>query len=537
MNHRHGMPSEASGCRHNEVEFGHGRLGPCDNELPDDCCKKARHSFLAARSQPSSRHVLLSRLCSCLLALFATCGAGTGLAADRLAAFPGAEGFGATTPGGRGGRVLFVTNLGDYHPAKEEPIQGSLRLACTTPGRRIVVFSVSGTIMLKDKLVITEPFITIAGQSAPGDGICLRNCSMAIGDAENPVRDVIVRYLRVRPGPDGPQHYNDVDAISVEHANNVIIDHCSLSWDVDETLTIKGAWWNTHGKEYYQETHDVTVQYCILSESLNRSRHQAHVKPPAIGKHSKTLMIDAGANRISIHHNLLAHGDMRNPLFPCEMDDPIIVDYVNNVVYNFGTRAGDAHKKTNRHVDLNFVGNYYFMGPDSAKIPSLTLSVDTRVFASGNIGPLRTSLDQDEYVGIVWNGPQQREGLKAAERFDIAPPVTTHPCDEAHRLILVGAGASLPKRDAIDRRIIDEVDNRTGRIIDHPDEVGGWPHLQSSPAPTDADQDGMPDDWETRHGLNPAEVWDNARDRDGDGYTNIEEWLNGTDSGRPEGKG
>jgi len=464
----------------------------------------------------------------CFLAVLAACGAGTGRAANRLAAFPGAEGFGATTPGGRGGRVLLVTNLKDYHPDKDAPISGSLRLACTTPGRRIVIFRVSGTILLKDKLVVTKPFITIAGQSTPGDGICLRNCSMAIGDAENPVRDVIVRYLRVRPGPDGPQHYNDVDAISVEHANNVIIDHCSLSWDVDETLTIKGAWWNTHGKEYYQQTHDITVQHCILSESLSQSRHQAHVKPPAIGKHSKTLMIDAGANRISIHHNLLAHGDMRNPLFPCEMEDPIIVDYVNNVVYNFGSRAGDAHRKTNQNVDLNFVGNYYLMGPNSSKIPSLTLAVDTRVFASGNIGPLRIASDQDEYAGIVWNGPREREGLKAAERFDVAPPVTTHPYDEAYKRVLAHVGASLPKRDCVDRRIIDDVRNRSGRIIDHPNDVGGWPTLRSVPAPKDADEDGMPDDWERDHGLDPRDSRDNSADHDGDGYTNIEEWLNGT---------
>ena len=196
-------------------------------------------------------------------------------AATKIPAFPGAEGFGASTPGGRYGRVLLVTTLEDYHPQRDKPIPGSLRWACTMPGPRIVVFRVSGTIMLKDKLVVTEPFITIAGQSAPGDGICLRNCSMAIGDAKHPVRDVVVRYLRMRPGPDGPQHYNEVDALSIEHANNVVVDHCSLSWDVDETLTIKAHWWNTQGQglEYYQATHDITVQYCIISESLSRCRH------------------------------------------------------------------------------------------------------------------------------------------------------------------------------------------------------------------------------------------------------------------------
>ena len=187
------------------------------------------------------------------------------LAAPKVPAFPGAEGFGASSRGGRHGRIVFVTTLDDYHAQHDEPIPGSLRWALTMPGPRTVVFRVSGTIVLKDKLVITEPFITIAGQSAPGDGICLRNCSVAIGDAEHPGRDVVVRHLRIRPGPDGPQHYNDVEALSIEHANNVIVDHCSLSWDVDETLAIKASWWNTHGKEYYQATHDVTVQHCIIS--------------------------------------------------------------------------------------------------------------------------------------------------------------------------------------------------------------------------------------------------------------------------------
>jgi hypothetical protein len=398
------------------------------------------------------------------------------------------------------------------------------------PGPRTVVFRVSGTIVLKDKLVVTEPFITIAGQSAPGGGICLRNCSMAVGDAEHPVRDVVLRHLRIRPGPDGPQHYNDVDALSIEHANNVVVDHCSLSWDVDETLAIKAGWWNTHGKEYYQATHDVTVQYCILSESLNRSRHRAHVKnPDEIGAHSKTLMVDGGANRVTLHHNLLVHGDMRNPLFPCEGDRPILVDFVNNVVYNFGVRTGHSHRKTNHQVDMNFVGNWYVPGPNSAEIPSLVHYVDTRVYARGNLGPVRTSPEMDEYAGIEWRGPGEREGLRAEERFDVAPPVTTHTCREAYKVILEEGGASLPRRDAVDRRLVREVAERTGRIIDHPHDVGGWPPLERAEPPADADRDGMPDAWERAHRLDPADPHDHRADADADGYTNVEEWLNATD--------
>jgi pectate lyase len=332
----------------------------------------------------------------------------------------------------------------------------------------------------------------------------------------------------VRPGPDGPQHYNDVDAISIEHANNVIVDHCSLSWDIDETLAIKGVWWNTHGKEYYQETHDITVQYCIMSESLNRSRHGAHVPAGQIGAHSKSVQMDGGANRISMHHNLIMHGDMRNPLFPCEGAEPIVVDFVNNIIYNFGIRAGDSHKKTNHSVDLNFVGNQYIMGPNSEKIGVLQLGVDTRVYARGNIGPIRTALDQDEYAGIKWIGPRERDGLQAKERFDVAPPVTTYPYEEAYRVALAQAGASLPKRDAVDRRLIEEVKARKGQFVDHPSDVGGWPELRSAAAPKDEDEDGMPDEWEVKHGLNASAGWDHRGDEDGDGYTNIEEYLNGT---------
>jgi len=483
----------------------------------------------ACRRRPC-RPVRLAVLTTLIVAAVAVATESVCLAKPKVPAFPGAEGFGAYTPGGRGGRVVFVTTLDDYHPQREEPIPGSLRWACTMPRPRMVIFRVSGTIVLKDKLVVTEPFITIAGQSAPGGGICLRNCSMAIGDAAHPVRDVVLRHLRIRPGPDGPQHYNDVDALSIEHANNVIVDHCSLSWDVDETLAIKAVWWNTLGKEYYQATHDITVQYCIISESLDRSRHRAHVKREgAIGPHSKMLMVDGGANRVTLHHNLLMHGDMRNPLFPCEGDTPILVDFVNNVVYNFGCAAGHSHKKTNHQVDMNFVGNWYIMGPNSERIASLVHYVDTRVYAKGNIGPLRTSPDMDEYAGIQWRGPRKRGGLRAEHRFDVAPPVTTHSYRKACDLILQEAGATLPKRDAVDRRLVRELASREGRIIDHPKDVGGWPLLESAAGPQDDDRDGIPDAWERTHELDPADPHDHRDDPDCDGYTNLEEWLNGTD--------
>lgn len=175
---------------------------------------------------------------------------------------------------------------------------------------------------------------------------------------------------------------------------------------------------------------------------------------------------------------------------------------------------------------MNFVGNYYVMGPNSQFVHSLNHYVDTRVYAHGNIGPKRTSLDQNEFVGVVWRGPKERQGLKAKERFDAAPPVTVQRYDKAYELVLAQAGATLPKRDAVDRRIVQEVRDRAGRIIDHPTEVGGWPELASAPPPKDDDQDGMPDEWERQNRLDPADPNDHREDPDGDGYTNIEEWLN-----------
>jgi len=267
--------------------------------------------------------------------------------------------------------------------------------------------------------------------------------------------------------------------------------------------------------------HDITIQWCIVSEGLRKSTHPK-------GAHSKGLMIAYGPTRITVHHNLIVHCNDRNPYLPTEGAFPYVVDVVNNVVYNWGSNAGIGYRKTNHNGHINFVGNHYIKGPNSRTRPCLTMGVDARVHARGNIGPMRTSLDQDEYLAVQWTGPQKRPGLRAEQRFD-APQVTTHSCQEARRLVLAGAGATLPRRDAVDRRLVEEVETRTGRIIDHPSDVGGWPELRSAPAPADADNDGMPDQWEAKHGLNPRDASDATGDADGDGYSNIEEWLNGTD--------
>jgi pectate lyase len=222
--------------------------------------------------------------------------AATATEAERdLPAFPGAEGFGASTPGGRGGKVLLVTTLDDYLPGKEKPIPGSLRWACQTVGPRIVVFRTGGTIQLKTRLRITEPMLTIAGQTAPGGGICLKDHDVQVKDAH----DVVIRHLRIRPGD---VTKSQLDALSVYRSQRVVFDHCSVSWATDETLSVTG-----------ENCTDVTVQGCLISESLNDSAHPK-------GPHGYGSLIVTNGN-VTFHHNIYAHHSNRCPRgFPQQSD-------------------------------------------------------------------------------------------------------------------------------------------------------------------------------------------------------------------------
>ncbi len=424
--------------------------------------------------------------------------------AAAIPAFPDAEGFGADTPGGRGGRVIKVTTLEDTH----EP--GSLRYALTAHDPRIVVFDVGGTIRLTESLTISGEecsYLTVAGQTAPGGGICVANANFLLG---NDLHDVVIRHLRFRCGDSGPD--KEPHALAINSAYNIVIDHCSISWGIDECLAI------TSFPEQQGNAHDITIQWCIVSEGLHDSTH-------AKGPHSKGLMIAYGPTRVSLHHNLIMHCNDRNPYLPTEGDFPYIMDVVNNVVYNWGSAAGIGYAKENHNGRINLVGNHYIMGPNSRERPCLTMGVNAKVHAQGNIGPMRTSLEQDEWDAVLWNAKEPGTGLRAPERFD-APPVTTHSYSEAYELVLANVGTTLPERDAADKRLVQEVSTRTGRIIDHPSDVGGWPALAAGVPPKDADNDGMPDAWETTHGLNPQDPADAKADRDKDGYTNIEEYLN-----------
>ncbi|MFP6739454.1 MAG: pectate lyase, partial [Planctomycetota bacterium] len=418
-------------------------------------------------------------------------------AAD-IPAFPGAEGFGAGAKGGRGGKVYVVRTLEDYSGGEKKKIPGSLREACEAKGSRTIVFNVSGTIELKKTLRISEPFITIAGQTAPGGGICLRNYGLTVK-----THDVVIRYLRVRPGDTMKK---EVDSISIgTGSHDVIIDHCSASWSIDEALSVSGA-----------GISNVTVQWCIISESLNDSFHKKG--PHGYGSLSRTN------GNISFHHNLYAHHRSRCPRPGTYGEGSILFDFRNNVIYQGG--RGYTAKDPAR---VNYVGNYI----KATGIFSATGT--TEMHAAGNLIEGKESSAADPWSAV--------KGLKKQNRktkpFPCAP-VRTDKAAVAYRQVLYESGASKPVRDAVDDRIIEQVRSGGGRIIDSQKQVGGWPKLEVefrtkqekewvSWLRRDGDSDGMRTTWERAYELNPRSAADTAEDPDEDGYTNIEECLNGTD--------
>jgi hypothetical protein len=423
---------------------------------------------------------------------------------SALPAFPGAEGFGSGTPGGRGGAVLKVTTLEDG----DEP--GTLRWALTRPYPRIVVFEVGGTIFLDEKLYVGEEHahLTIAGQTAPGGGICIANAPFGFWNTH----DIIMRHVRIRAGDSGPSEAPDTLAINA--CQDVVIDHCSVSWGVDECLSI-----TSHPPEAHGQLRGVTIQWSMIYEGLQESTHPK-------GAHSKGLMVAYGPASVSLHHNVIAHCYDRNPYLPTEGEVPYTMDVVNNVVYNWGAYAGVGYEKTNDNGRINWVGNRYIPGPDSREVPSLRMGVRAKVYASGNLGAVRTSEEMGQFAAVQWTGEiDDTSALKANEPFD-APAVTTWDCEEATALVLQHAGATLPARDSADARVVSDVRERSGTIIDHPSDVGGWPDLAPGEPPLDSDDDGMPDQWERERGLDPDDPADSRLDRNGDGYTNVEEYIN-----------
>lgn len=446
-------------------------------------------------------------------------------------AFPGAEGAGMYTTGGRGTpttptTVFEVSNLLD------DGQPGSLRYALTAAATyRTVVFRVSGTIHLNSKLSIRAN-TTIAGQTAPGYGICIADYPVSIsGD------NVIVRYMRFRLG-DRYQKKVDANGNPVDGSggddtfgalapNNIIVDHVSASWSTDEVLTIYRG-------------DNLTIQWCMMSEPLNYSYH-FETGDTDYEQHGYGGIW--GAKRGSMHHNLFAHCRNRNPRFAgiSTYNPKAIgvenVDFRNNVIYNWGINTVYGGEGGN----YNIVNNYYKYGPNTGNgvkyricNPSSSATVPVgKWYVNGNYVDGSPANTTDNWAGVSAADPA---AAKAVTPFDLGYAVNTEAAVDAFESVLQGAGCSLPNRDTLDQRVVNNVRNRTGRIIDvqggyphgtpYDQTVGAWPVLASLPAPADSDHDGMPDSYETAHGLNP----DDAADRNGygaNGYTNLENYLNG----------
>ena len=450
---------------------------------------------------------------------------------DALA-FPGAGGGGMWTTGGRGGKVIHVTNLNDSGA-------GSLRAAINEKGARTIVFDVAGIIELQSALKVQNGDLTIAGQTAPGDGICLKNYNFRI-HASN----VIVRYIRCRMGD---EKKTEDDAMNLYTGNNdlqdVIIDHCSMSWSTDECGTFYGMT-------------NFTLQRCILSESLRNSVHDK-------GKHGYGG-IWGGANA-TYHHNLLAHHDSRNPRLDHDYVSTLKgpVSLVNNVIYNWGDNSTYGGESANDSYDFrkyNLVRNYYKPGPATAagkvrfidpwtkacdnctkKTGSSTI-VPGHFYLLGNVMHGHDDLSADNWAGTT-SSPAVNAEIRATSTFvNLGSPskIMEHSAEDAFQAVLSYAGASL-KRDAVDTRVVRETregtftytgsNGSTNGFIDTQSDVGGWPSYTATEAETarvkDTDGDGMPDWFEDEFGLDKASAADgNAKTLDKYGrYTNLEMYL------------
>lgn len=416
--------------------------------------------------------------------------------ANDLPAFPGAEGAGAMTIGGRGGAVLIVTHLGDDGP-------GSLRAACEASGARTVVFRVGGTIALRSPLTIRNPFITIAGQTAPGGGICLRDHPLLIT-----TNQVIVRHLRSRLGDDSAQQTDCITLLG--GASQVILDHCSATWSIDEALSLSG------------DIGHVTVQWCLIGEPLRASKH-------AKGPHGYGSLSRA-TGPVSWHHNLWIHADSRNPRLGdyYGRGEPTF-DVRNNVIYDYGATATGL---TQGNMRANYVANYLRPGPSSTARTPITIgpNSDLRFFIRDNIVDGNAALTRDNTGFFNTREIDGRNQVTLVDQPFAVPPVTTLPAEQAFDAVLAAVGATRPQRDAVDARLIEHVRTRGGQLINSQAEVGGWPPLAAGTPPADADDDGMPDAWERAQALDPANASDARGDADHDGYTNLEEFLNGSDA-------
>ena len=437
-------------------------------------------------------------------------------AGDPLPAFPGAEGEGKWSTGGRGGDVYHVTTTSDTGA-------GSLRYGIeNASGARTIVFDTSGTITLGSKIRVDTNNITIAGQTAPSPGILIRNWSIPL-EASN----LIVRHIRLRPGDavmgEDP-YYNDygfaVDAL------DVIMDHCSVSWSITQLVTVDGTGFD-----------DVTVQYCIMGEALDQTglyhgTWNSDYDPGGPSHHANGLFVKplegtSGTSNCSAHHNLLVDNHNRNPCIGTYVGTQATrLDFRNNVIHNCrnaGYSSGDASD----YCEMNYVSNYLIVGPSTesgSEAFNSAAANDVRIYQTGN----KVDADEDgtrDGTSMGWGSfTGTYTQLGSAASFEA---VTTAAVDTAYADVLNNAGAFHSSRDNADTRMVGHVTNNNGDIIDSQSEVGGYQSLtvNTRDGNFDTDGDGMSNTWENANGTNPS-VADNNGDIDGDAWTNLEEYIN-----------
>ena len=461
----------------------------------------------------------------------------------KIPAFPGAWGGGMYSFGGRGGRVIVVTNLSDSGT-------GSLRDACEQGGPRIVVFNVAGIIRLKAVISIRAPYITIAGNTAPGDGVCIAGNTVQLD-----THDVIVRHLRFRRGKTDPADRDD--SLGGNPVGNIMIDHVSTSWSLDENLSMYRHMYRPPGgeKDLKLPTVNISIQNSISSESLNMYHHSF----------GSTI----GGLNSTFHHNLYACNTGRNPSVGMYGD----FTFVNNVLFNYRHRTIDGGD----HMSLyNIINNYFKPGPGTpdTEIAYRLLKPESersktvldhfgKAYVKGNVVEGHDAVTKDNWAGGVQPDAKTKSREAALAEIRVNEPfkhaqLPIQSADKAYETVLANVGATLPHRDSVDERIIKEV--RTGKIppmtiakgsqekakfygyaqkytdelaslvpkgfVTDPSEAGGWPEYKGTPY-KDSDGDGMPDDWEKAHDLNPNDASDASSDLNGDGYTNIEKYLYG----------
>jgi pectate lyase len=461
-------------------------------------------------------------------------------------AFPGAEGYGALSVGGRGGKVIEVTTLADGVPAPP----GSLRACTEASGPRICVFRVGGAIELNPgaRFEIKNPYLTIAGQTAPGGGILIKGFTgISVW-----THDVIIRYVRFRLLGAGNPGQGQVNIYITNGAYNVIVDHCSASWALDENTLI----WKRESPPSPDIT-NVTFQRCFIAEGLAGHGTGLLIGGQAPSNANPNLQSDVylKIHEISVHHNLFAHNYDRNPRVATAG-----TQVINNVVYNWGSRVGVSEKKNT----VDFINNYWKPGPmsgsliykhESSNITTGWVYPDPSIYMAGNIvkGSFET-LSADNWALIKRSptyedpsaGPLPVSYRRNTPLLQAPFPITIQSATDAYTSILADVGANarldcqgnwVPNSDAVDQRVIADVKNGTGWTgtgLVSPQAAGGFPNIASGIPCQDTDHDGMPDQWESMHGFTTTDGSDGSKDADGDGFTNVEEYLNGTKPKVPE---